>query len=272
MAKIAAKWPEKAREIITGSLNTLSLGRYVFIESTAEGRDGYFYELCKGAESIKPLTKLDFCFHFYPWMYHPSYWIDPSGTVIPQEMQEYFESIEAKTGKKINEGQRAWYAKKMESQKEDMKREFPSTSEESWQSSAEGNYYSRYIVEARQGGRITKLYSDPTQPVHTAWDLGYNDSTAIWLFQVDGQRINVLEYYENSGEALPYYLHWLKSKPYNYGKHLVPHYAGQHDYTSGLTRTEVAKNHGVKFTQVPNVPVVDGIDAVRNIPPPLLLR
>lgn len=82
---------------------------------------------------------------------------------------------------------------------------------------------------------------------------------------MDGQRFNVLEYYENSGEALPHYLQWLKSKPYNYGKHLVPHDAAQHDYTSGLTRTQVAKNHGVNFTQVPKVLVVDGIDAVRNI-------
>ncbi len=142
MAKIAAKWPEKAREIITGSLNTLSAGQYVFIESTAEGRDGYFYELCKSAERLmdskNPLTKLDFRFHFYPWMEHPTYSLEPSGIVIPKELQEYFGSIEGKTGKKLNEGQRAWYCKKLESQKEDMKREFPSTSEESWQSSSGG--------------------------------------------------------------------------------------------------------------------------------------
>ena len=38
--KICAKFPEKAQEIITGSLNTLASGQYVFIESTAEGSGG----------------------------------------------------------------------------------------------------------------------------------------------------------------------------------------------------------------------------------------
>ena len=41
--KICAKFPNKARQIVTGSLNALAPGQYVFIESTAEGREGYFY-------------------------------------------------------------------------------------------------------------------------------------------------------------------------------------------------------------------------------------
>ncbi len=43
--KICAKYPDKAEEIITGSLNTVAPGQYIFIESTAEGRDGYFYNI-----------------------------------------------------------------------------------------------------------------------------------------------------------------------------------------------------------------------------------
>ena len=57
MAKISAKYPEKAREIVTGSLNTLAPGQYVFIESTDEGREGYFYELCKRAIDTKDTKK-----------------------------------------------------------------------------------------------------------------------------------------------------------------------------------------------------------------------
>ena len=36
-----------------------------------------------------------------------------------------------------------------------------------------------------------------------------NDSTAIWFFQQGGQEIHLLEYYENSGEALTHYLQHL---------------------------------------------------------------
>ena len=75
--KICAKYPDKATEIITGSLNTLAAGQYAFIESTSEGREGPFYEMCKQAQALsdsgKELTKLDFRFHFFPWHREPTY-------------------------------------------------------------------------------------------------------------------------------------------------------------------------------------------------------
>lgn len=267
--KISAKYPEKAREIITGSLNALQAGQYVFIESTAEGRDNAFAAMCKTSQDLKdggkPLTKLDFKFHFFNWMRHPDYRLKADDIVIPPELYKYFAYVETKTNFELDQEQKAWYAKKLESQREDMKREFPSLPEESFESSSEGNYYSQNLTKARQEGRITKLFHDPKKPVHTAWDLGFADATAIWLFQVDGQKINILEYYENSGEPLTFYVQWLKSKPYTFGKHLVPHDASQTEYSTGLTRKEVARSLGINFTQVPNLKVIEGIDAVRNI-------
>jgi len=269
MAKLSIKFPEKAREIVTGSLNTLAPGQYVFIESTSEGRDGYFYDLCKKAQSNKDagrsLTKLDFRFHFFPWMFHPDYRLDSKHVLISSELNNYFDTIESKTTCKIDVGKRSWYSKKLESQKEDMKREFPSLPEESWESAADGNYYSSYLTKARQQGRITKVFHDPTQPVFSAWDLGFRDSTAIWLFQLEGKKINVIEYFENSGEALPYYLSWLKGKGYTFENHFVPFDASQHEFGSGLTRTEIARGLGINFTQVANLSISEGIDTVRNI-------
>ena len=51
--KICSKYPDKAREIATGSLNTIAAGQYVIIESTAEGRSGAFYEMCKQAQAMQ---------------------------------------------------------------------------------------------------------------------------------------------------------------------------------------------------------------------------
>ncbi len=146
-----------------------------------------------------------------------------------------------------------------------MKREFSSTPEEAFESSNEGLYYGRQMVEARQQGRIRGVYYDANVPIHTAWDLGYNDSTAIWFFQQCGQEIHLLEYYENSGEALTHYLQYIKSKPYTYDKHLVPHDAAVHEYSTGLSWVEVARNHGITFTLVADIGVNEGIDAARNI-------
>lgn len=74
----------------------------------------------------------------------------------------------------------------------------------------------------------------------------------------------IIEYYENSGEPLTFYLKLLQERPYQYGKHLVPHDAGVHEYSTGLTRIVVARNLG-NFLQAPNLSIDEGIDAVRNL-------
>ncbi|MBA3816175.1 MAG: terminase [Parachlamydiaceae bacterium] len=269
--KVCAKFPDKAREIITGSLNALAPNQYVFIESTAEGREGYFYQMCKEAQvnhdAGKKLSPLDFRFHFFPWWQHTSYSIASDNITIPNQLTDYFNAVEVKIGADLDDQQRAWYCKRAATQGEDMKREFPSTPEEAFESSNEGLYYGRQLIEARQKRRINKVYYDPNVSVNTAWDLGYNDSTTIWFFQQCGQEIHLLEYYENSGETLTHYLHQLKSKSYTYGKHLVPHDAAVHEYSTGLSRVEVARNHGVNFTVVPDIVINEGIDAARNMIP-----
>ena len=267
--KICAKFPDKAREIVTGSLNALASGQYVFIESTAEGREGYFYEMVKEAQKLKDsgkkLTPLDFKLHFFSWWAEKAYRIDSQGAPMLMDLSTYFDALEVSLNIRLDPEQRAWYAKRAITQGEDMKREYPSTPDEAFEASNEGLYYGKQISEARQQGRLCKVYYDANVPVHSAWDLGYNDSTAIWLFQQCGQEIHLLEYYENSGEALTHYLHYLKNKPYSYGKHLVPHDAAVHEFSTGLTRVEIAKSHGINFTVVPDIGVNEGIDAVRNL-------
>ena len=49
--KLCAQFPEKAREVRTGALNTVQAGQVVFIESTAEGQEGHFFDLCEARES-----------------------------------------------------------------------------------------------------------------------------------------------------------------------------------------------------------------------------
>ncbi len=75
--KICAKTPEKAREVRSGALNTVAPGQRIYIESTAEGREGHFYDLCKKSEQEKKegktLSPLDFSFHFFPWWKEKKY-------------------------------------------------------------------------------------------------------------------------------------------------------------------------------------------------------
>lgn len=267
--KICAHFPDKATEIITGSLNTLGSKQFIFIESTAEGKDGHFYELCKKAEALKlakrPLTPLDYRFHFFPWWGCPEYVLEEAVT-IPKEVEEYFDAVSLK-GVVLSDAQKAWYYKKMLIQGENMKREYPSTPEESFESSIDGSYYSKWLSEARFEGRISNIPWDRQARVYTAWDIGYGDSTAIIFYQIIGQEIHVIDYYENSGEGLPHYAEQLKKRPYLYESHFAPHDIDSHAFSSGLSAKEVGAKIGIAFIPLPTLKLrlEDGIEGLRGI-------
>lgn len=266
--KICAKYPDKATEIVTGALNTLGVGQYVFIESTSEGREGYFYEMCKRAQAIadsgKELSKLDFRFHFFPWWREPDYRIGSSAGNITSELHDYFITLLG-IGIKLSEEQKNWYALRFATQGEHMRREYPSTPEECWETSNDGCYYAKQITQARIEKRIGHVPYDESLPVYTAWDLGYNDSTTIWFFQVFGKEIRLIDYVEGSGESLAHWLGVVKSKEYIYEKHIAPHDILVHEYTSGMTRQVSARKMGINLIPASKVSLIPGIDAVRNI-------
>src|SRR5690606_3243701 len=143
--------PDKAREIVTGALNTVEAGQFMVIESTAEGQEGAFYRMCQDARELaaagKPLSALDWKFHFFPWWKNPAYSLEPAGIVIPDELARYFERLEA-VGIVLTPGQKAWYARKEKTLDGDMRREYPSTPDEAFEQALEGAYFAQQIAAA----------------------------------------------------------------------------------------------------------------------------
>jgi len=142
MGKIAVRFPDRAREIRTGAMNTVAPGCFIFNESTAEGNSGEFYEDCQVARDLQDrkerLTELDYKFHFFGWWQGHENEIDPEGVLIPSELIKYFSALEEATGFPLSERKRAWYAKKSAQQKDDMKREYPGTPDEAFEAAIEG--------------------------------------------------------------------------------------------------------------------------------------
>ena len=272
---IAARRPDKAREIKTGALNTVQTGQKVFIESTAEGREGAFYDLCRQAQSLaeagKQLSPLDFKFHFFPWFRDPKYRLESAGVVLGDEEHMYFEKLESETGVALDEAQRAWYVKKAAVQGEDMFKEYPSTPEEAFAASIEGAYYGRELSRARRAGRIGQVPLDPSIPVNTFWDLGVDDETAIWFHQVVDLEHRFVDYYEDSGEGLSHYVRVLRDRAaalnFVYGTHYLPHDVQVTSLSTGSTRLETLKSLGLTPARV--VPrtgnVAEDIQAARNM-------
>jgi len=127
-----------------------------------------------------------------------------------------------------------------------------------------GSYYGSAMAKLLADGRLTSLPYESRLEVHTAWDLGVGDSTAIVFYQKRGQEIRVIDYYENSGEGLAHYAKIIKEKEYAYGEHLAPHDIQVRELGSGKSRLEVARELGIRFRVVPNLRIDDGIEAVRT--------
>ena len=225
--KIAARYPDKAREIKTGALNTVHAGQQIFVESTAEGQQGEFFELVERSRKLryegKELSTLDPKLHFFPWYDNPNYVLgekDIKNTSIDIKTAEYFQKLSVE----LTPGQKAWYVKKAEQQGEDMKREYPSTPAEAFEQSMEGAIYQKEMSLVRSKGQIGCFPHEASQPVYTWWDLGKgSDDTTILFFQHIGNEYRFIDYHESNNEGWGFYAKLLNSKPYVYKEHVLPH-------------------------------------------------
>ncbi len=288
--KTCARWPEKAREIITGSLNTVKAGQYVFIESTAEGQEGQFFKMTEKARaqarSGSPLSTIDYKFHFYGWHEDPNCWIDPAGVVITEEAQRHFAQLERDHGIVLNAGQRAWWTVTQETQLDDMGREYPAHPDEAFASAVDGSYYGKLMAKAEKEGRVGAYPAIPGLPVHTAHDIGVYDYHSIWFFQVlpnrwktldDGKRIQIpgevrhLHYYQNCGEGMPFYAEYCDEQYKKRGWKregaidFFPHDAKVREWGTGKSRIEQMVGKGFRPRIVTRLDLGDGINATRAL-------
>lgn len=281
--KICAKYPDKAKEIVTGAFEAVATGCFITIESTAEGKSGYFYDYCTTAEKAflqgKLLSALDWKFFFFAWWKNPLYAIELIEQ-LPTRLNDYFSELEAKHKIKLTEQQKAWYHAKEKTLGDDMKREYPSIPAEAFEQSIEGAYYSKQFRQLYKYNRITTLPDNSHLPVYTYWDLGVGDSTAIWFVRIVGDEYHVIDYYENSGEGLRHYMKVLKDKAqklgYEYAEHWAPHDIDNRELSGdGKSRKQIAKEgyeidgekYSIKFNVAPRLSVDDGIESVREILP-----
>lgn len=159
-----------------------------------------------------------------------------------------------------------------------------------------GAYYGREIARARREGRITRVAHDPEHLVHTAWDFGFRDDTAIWWYQVIGGEVRVIDYYFASGMGPDHYgsqvlgrevelevtSRGVESKigdpipgleprrEYRYGTHNLPHDAKSRTlFALGKSGEEqLAAIFGWPSLRVlPRLSLEDGIQAARTLFP-----
>jgi len=165
-----------------------------------------------------------------------------------------------------------WFPEVLEKERQEDLKKRPEAYDHIWEGDFlthnEGAYYAIEFRNIKAESRIAYVPYEPSVGVVTSWDLGMNDSTSIFFFQVVGAEIRVIDYYENSGMALDHYSHILQSKPYTYIEHILPHDVRVKELGTGKSRYEMLDSLGVKnITIAPQLRVDDGIAAVRSILP-----
>ena len=276
---------QKAAEIKAGAMETIHEKGMIFIESTFEGPNGDFPEMCELAEKVRlsgrELGPLDYKIHFFAWHEKPENVTDPQFVEIPEKDHVYFDKLEKVFKKKLTPEQRAWYVGKKRVLKHLMFKEHPSTLEEASIASIEGAYYAAEMAQMREEGRICRVPHFDALPVHTVCDLGMGGNMPWLFFQVVGLEVHIIDCFNLSKKddirgGASFYKRMPDAKRnehrYSYGRYFCPFDVNKGEIGTGQLIYDTFKQNGIVFTKLDReTNVLDGIQRLTNIFPSIYI-
>ena len=137
----------------------------------------------------------------------------------------------------------------------------------SFNAAVEGSYYGKIIGELEEKNRMCEITRDDLCQTYVAWDLGMGDSSALWVAQNAGQEVRLMDYVENHGQGLDWYVNWLKDNKWETAEQLLPHDVAVRELGTGKSRLEVLRESGLNVKVLPRLSVDDGIQSVRRLLP-----
>ena len=272
--KIANKYPDKAKETRTGTLQALAPGNTGVIESTAEGAND-FKRMWDTAVALRAedRTLKDFAAVFLSWLDDPDCVLETDQYISP-EHESYFAKLEAETGKSISKEQKNFWIAQYRELGDDIYQEYPATPAEAFTVTRDGAYYARqYIQYVLQGiDRKRKGLYDPNLDVQVSIDLGMNDTMALTFFQTYEEQFRIIFSYKNNSEDIGHYCDVMKELSNKYGFNIthviLPPDAEVRELNDKMTRADKFRKElgrNVDFTILEKSLRADGIDAVRRM-------
>lgn len=136
----------------------------------------------------------------------------------------------------------------------------------SYDTTFQGHYYAQLVQKARDDSRICEAPRKAGVDIIMAWDLGLRDSTAIWVAQVVGLQIRVIDYYENHLEDLEHYVQWIKDNDYTKATTFLPHDSKHERLGMKGSIKEQLRLMGVQnIKDTPNVSIDSGMSMAKNL-------
>lgn len=268
---ISALDPARSREIRTGAFPAARKGRRVVETTWYGGKTGELWDLVKPIMDGNP--NAEGVIHFFPWHCDPEA-VRFDGSITP-ETEEYFRDLSARLDKKFTDNQKRWYAAKKIEQGIWVKREFPSTLDESLSVPMAGTIYGDLLDQLREKKRVHNFFAERVCPAFTFWDIGFSDFGCIWLLQFVGRDILALDYCTATGETAMFYANrvkkWSDEHNVTIARHYLPHDADTRERSSGKSYKDaliVAGMNAKEITVVPRTPDVWlGINELRTLLP-----
>jgi phage terminase large subunit len=137
----------------------------------------------------------------------------------------------------------------------------------SFDAAVEGSYFGQILNELEEKKHMQEIPREELSRTFTAWDLGMGDSTSIWVAQLVGTEVRLLDYYENHGVGLDHYVKWIKDNDYLKAEHILPHDVRVRELGTGKSRMEMLEEAGLEVKIAPRMGLDDGIQAVRRLLP-----
>lgn len=204
VAKIADDSADKFNEVLNGGLPAVG-DNLAVIESTFEGgKSSPMYPLLKEAKNNTDNNNPDKqAFHllFLPFYLQLEY-VDHSDERLQDWVVEYFRNCNVQ----IASEQMLFWQKKYAILNENTYNEYPTVFEDIIRSSTQGSIYENQLIKLKTEHRYTSFNVDKSQRINVALDIGFNDTTALTFFQTMGNRVFIIDYYENRQEHISHYI------------------------------------------------------------------
>jgi hypothetical protein len=268
----SAHAPDRARKVKRGTLNAIGAHGVIDVETTMEGGEGTpardLFDLALSMVG-KPLSRMDWKLHFFPWYGHPSY--DLTGHAPEtDEVLKYAAEMQEKHGIKIPASRWAWYEKKRQEQKDDVWTQFPTIAEEAIRVVVSGQIFPQ-VVTVKSKGRVRPLTVEANRPLWSFWDIG-NDGLSCWVGQQVFRDILWHRFFFTTGagavRAAEVIRQFEQELGLSFSTHFFPHDVDYRDRGSSVTYRSQLVTAGVPNHKIITIPIAgdkwDGINAVRD--------
>lgn len=114
-----------------------------------------------------------------------------------------------------------------------------------WGQSSSASFYGEIMGAKDKDGSIGEHPYNKSYPVFTAWDLGRADAMVILFFQFFNGKPRIIDIIERNGSSIRAIAQELKTKPYVYGWHFLPHDGTVASLNDGVSRLQTLQEEGV---------------------------